>query len=300
MQSIVTVCIPSYNHANYIDEAIESVIAQTYGPIELIIIDDGSVDQSLDIIKSKEEQIKSRFIRYEIRSRENKGLARTLNEALEWSAGKYFAMLSSDDVILPEKIRLQTAYLDKRNDCAGVFGGIFFIDSTGKLIRSVSPKAGLWGYEDVISKRCKLFAPTMLMRMSSLIDIGGYWEDVALEDRGISLKLTSFGYKLATVSTIFAQYRWHDNNTIRSFKKMLHSRLKIYRNLEKCRLVHRAQAKSIYGYCIEICKENPRSATKFYLIANNLHLTACLTKPGRRALRKIFIAKLAIILKGKK
>ena len=94
----VTVCIPSYNHAKYVNEAIDSVIAQTYREIELVIIDDGSTDESLETIRKKQTQIADRFIRHEVRSRGNKGLPITLNEALAWSNGKYFVMLSSDDI----------------------------------------------------------------------------------------------------------------------------------------------------------------------------------------------------------
>ena len=195
----VTVCIPSYNHAKYVEAAIESVIAQTYTKIEFIIIDDGSTDESLAVIRKKQKLFASRFIRHEVRSRTNKGLPTTLNEALTWSKGKYFVMLSSDDILLPNKVGTLVDYLEANEFCAGVFGGILLVDSDGLLLRRVVPQKGIWGFRDVLEKRCTLWAPTMMMRTKSLLEVGGYWEDITLEDRAMTLKLAHKGYKLATI-----------------------------------------------------------------------------------------------------
>lgn len=296
----VTVCIPSYNHAKYVNEAIDSVIAQTYREIELVIIDDGSTDESLEIIGKKQIQITDRFIRHEVRSRENKGLPITLNEALAWSNGKYFVMLSSDDILLPDKVKTLVDFLEDNQFCAGVFGGMFIIDSNGLCLRKVVPPKGIWGFRDVLDKRCKLLAPTMMMRTNTLLEVGGYWEDIALEDRAMSLKLTHKGHKLATTDAIVAKYRNHATNTIKNYKNMLYQRLKIYRKLGDSHLVKRAQSKALYGYCIEISKINNKSAIKFYFIASRRHRMACITKAGRRALKKIVFQILLTNLRGAK
>lgn len=285
----VTVCIPSYNHAKYVEAAIESVIAQTYTKIEFIIIDDGSTDESLAIIRKKQKLFTSRFVRHEVRSRTNKGLPTTLNEALTWSKGKYFVMLSSDDILLPNKVGTLVDYLEANEFCAGVFGGIALINSDGLLLREVVPQEGIWGFRDVLEKRCTLWAPTMMMRTKNLLEVGGYWENIALEDRAMTLKLAHSGYKLATIGTVVAKYRNHSYNTIQNHKKMLHQRLKIYRRLGKSNLIKKAQSKALYGYCIEIHKISNKRAMKFYFIANNRHCMACLTKAGRRALKKIIL-----------
>ena len=294
----VTVCIPSYNHAKYLEAAIESVIAQTYTKIEFIIIDDGSTDESLAIIRKKQKLFTSRFVRHEVRSRANKGLPTTLNEALTWSKGKYFVMLSSDDILLPNKVGTLVDYLDANEFCAGVFGGMLLVDSNGLFLRKIVPQKGIWGFRDVLEKRCTLWAPTMMMRTKTLLEVGGYWEDIALEDRAMTLKLTQKGYKLATIDTVVAKYRTHANNTIKNHKKMLHQRLKIYRRLGNSNLIKKAQSKALYGYSIEIHKMSNESAIKFYFIANNRHSMACLTKAGRRALKKIILHMFLSQIKG--
>lgn len=98
---LVTVVLPSYNHADYIAQAIRSVDCQTYAPIELIIIDDGSTDSSREAIERclRDVSIPSRFI-----ARENRGAHATLNEGADLARGEYLAFLNSDDFYGPDRI----------------------------------------------------------------------------------------------------------------------------------------------------------------------------------------------------
>ena len=93
-QPLVSVVIPCYNHEQFVQDSIQSVIDQTYRNIELIIIDDGSKDGSVEKIQEMVDICEQRFTRFEFRSRPNKGLSSTLNEALEWCKGKYFSACS--------------------------------------------------------------------------------------------------------------------------------------------------------------------------------------------------------------
>lgn len=110
---LVSVCIPVYNHAGFVAECIESVIAQTYPNIELIIIDDGSTDLSYEIVERYIESCKNRFCRFKVISRPNVGVSETLNEGLSWAEGKYFCGLASDDVMFPDKTKVLIEYLEK-------------------------------------------------------------------------------------------------------------------------------------------------------------------------------------------
>src|SRR6266496_5683183 len=94
----VSVVIPSYNHGRFIARCIRSVIKQSYSPLELIVIDDGSDDESPKLI---EAELKNCSFACDLISRPHKGLVPTLNEGLRRSRGKYFAYLGSDDVWLP-------------------------------------------------------------------------------------------------------------------------------------------------------------------------------------------------------
>ena len=120
-QPLVSIVIPCYNHSQFVQETIQSIIDQDYENIELIIIDDGSKDNSVEVIQEMIPACEERFVRFEFRYRPNKGLCATLNEALEWCEGEYFSPLASDDIALPHK----TSFLLKKHqqyDAAVVFG----------------------------------------------------------------------------------------------------------------------------------------------------------------------------------
>ena len=103
---LVSIIIPNYNKAPYIREAIESALNQTYKNIEVIVVDDGSTDQSREIIKSFGKKIKAYFLPHK-----NANVAR--NFGFKKSKGKYIQFLDSDDIILPEKIEKQVEVLEK-------------------------------------------------------------------------------------------------------------------------------------------------------------------------------------------
>src|SRR5690554_1049527 len=111
---LVSVIVPCYNHEKYVKECIESIIDQDYKNLELIIIDDGSQDRSSEVIKAMTTACEARFVRFSFRSRENRGLCATLNEAVEWAEGEFLSPLASDDVLFPEKVSRQILEFKKR------------------------------------------------------------------------------------------------------------------------------------------------------------------------------------------
>ena len=138
-QPLVSIVIPCYNHENFVQDCIQSVIEQTYENIELIIIDDGSKDNSVLKIQEMLEKCQNRFKQFEFRYRPNKGLSETLNESLEWCQGKYYSVLASDDQMFDNKTALQVAYLEKNKDCVGCFGGYQLIDENN-IVTAYSKK----------------------------------------------------------------------------------------------------------------------------------------------------------------
>ena len=139
--ALVSVVIPCYNHARYVKECIKSVIDQDFKNIELIIIDDGSKDASVQVIEEMRGACEARFARFEFIHRENKGVCNTLNQALEWCQGEYYAALASDDVWLTFKLKTQVEYLETHPEVVAVFGGVTLIDEHGNILRKVE-KAG--------------------------------------------------------------------------------------------------------------------------------------------------------------
>jgi glycosyltransferase involved in cell wall biosynthesis len=119
MTNLISVILPVYNGALYLDEAIKSILSQTYSNFEFIIINDGSTDNSLEII-NRYTPIDDRM---KVISRENRGLITSLNEGIEKSEGTYIARIDQDDVSLPGRLEIQLNYMLKNHldICGGDF-----------------------------------------------------------------------------------------------------------------------------------------------------------------------------------
>ena len=124
----VTVFIPVYNREKYIHQAISSVLAQDYSDFELLLVDDGSDDRSIEIIRS----FNDKRIRL-LQNVENLGIPKTRNRGIEEAKGQYIAMLDSDDLMLPKRLSHQIRFLDKNVDYAGVGSWSRYIDEEGNV-----------------------------------------------------------------------------------------------------------------------------------------------------------------------
>lgn len=224
MNPLVTIAIPSYNHSLYIGECIKSIIDQDYENIELIIIDDGSKDDSVNEILNFSQLCENRFVRYEFRSRENKGLTETLNEALAWGRGEYFSAIASDDILLPKKTETLVKSIEGERDVAAVFGLCQHIDSNGFYLteRSSNVPEDLvyYDFNKVFFRDYNICTPAQLLRMDALKKIGGYPSGVYIEDYWAWLALTFNGYKLKKISEPVVKYRIHHANSHSNLEKM--------------------------------------------------------------------------------
>ena len=210
---LVTAVIPSYNHAKYIKESIQSMIDQDYENMEMIIIDDGSSDNSIEIIESMIPLCKKRFKRFEFRHRENKGISATLNEAIKWSKGKYLSGLASDDIAMPNK----TSYLVDKLEQTGhkaAFGSVVNMMDE-KTIYGPKNQIVEYTFDDLILFKKGIHGTACLININSLKEIGLYNENIAVEDFYMWLKLTEDGSCLICYPEILAKYRTHDYNTVK-------------------------------------------------------------------------------------
>lgn len=246
---LVSVCIPAYNHEKYVVEAIQSVINQEYKNIELIIINDGSKDTTHEMIMGFEEKCKERFVRFEYRNRENRGLSATLNEIVEWSQGKYFSGVASDDVMLKNKVSLLVDKLENLDESYAVaFGNAIFIDDNSNEVY-IDKKTGEYttkenGYKLFLDYYTKgrdfdykdenkfgsyetLIAGNYLPAMSYLIkldkirEVGAWTSGNTIEDWEIWLKLSK-KYKFVYINEPVALYRWHESNSCKLIGKNIH------------------------------------------------------------------------------
>jgi glycosyltransferase involved in cell wall biosynthesis len=133
MSPIVSIVIPSYNHAQYIEAAIRSVLQQTLQDIELIVIDDGSKDDSPTLLAAINDP------RMQVLFQENRGAHATINRGLKIARGKYLAILNSDDEYMPTRLEVAVAELERNPDSGFVSTWIELIDDEG---RSLGVKRG--------------------------------------------------------------------------------------------------------------------------------------------------------------
>ena len=235
-QPLVSIVIPCYNHSQFVQETIQSVIDQDYENIELIIIDDGSKDNSVEVIQEMIPACEERFVRFEFRCRPNKGLSATLNEALKWCEGEYFSPIASDDVLMPHKISL---LINNFNEEVGVvFGDAEIIDSNSKVtplkiytpfeLYNVESSSFLllytaarfnyknkekFGSYETILRGNYLPAMSCLIKTDLLIAEGGWDTDFSIEDFQMWLSLSKkTGFYL--VDECVAKYRIHGDNSI--------------------------------------------------------------------------------------
>ncbi|WP_337057586.1 glycosyltransferase [Pseudomonas sp. USHLN015] len=223
---LVSVIISSYNHGQYIEACINSVLAQTYPGIELLVVDDGSSDDSVARIRRMQEEHGFDFV-----ARENRGLARTLNELVARSKGSLVAPFGSDDVMLPERLALQVAYMQDKPEVGICAGNIRTIDEQGRAIPGKDRNRPLrrLDFEDLFNARKDgAPAPTLLFRRDALDAVGGFDPAIRLEDLLIELKITHAGYFIDILPDVLALYRVHDTNTYKNRRMMIDAVMATY------------------------------------------------------------------------
>jgi glycosyltransferase involved in cell wall biosynthesis len=156
---LISIIIPVYNCEQYVAEAIESVLAQTYCPIEVIVVDDGSTDGSADVIKHFDSSVRYIF-------QQRGGLGAALNKGIEEVHGNYIAFLDSDDLWAREKLSRQKVILDNDKNVDMVFGHVRGFISP-ELSRE--EREGLSHPEGAVAGYCK---GAMLIRRESFFRIG--------------------------------------------------------------------------------------------------------------------------------
>ncbi|WP_038345955.1 glycosyltransferase family 2 protein [Acinetobacter sp. A47] len=212
IQPVVSIVIPCYNHEQYVQSCIRSVIDQTYKNIELIIIDDGSKDKSVEKIQIMKALCEERFNRFEFRSRPNKGLSATLNEALEWCQGEFFSVIASDDILLPEKLEKQVPIIKSDDACKGVFGNMILINEMGEECGYEVKEEKKYSFKELFKYTEYLPAPTQLLRLQDLKDVNGFNDKFLIEDWYIFLKILEKGGYCSHVNQFFTKYRTHEGN----------------------------------------------------------------------------------------
>jgi glycosyltransferase involved in cell wall biosynthesis len=207
--ALVTVQMPVFNGARHLNAAIKSILAQTYTNFEFLIIDDGSTDNSLELLKSF-EAIDGRI---KLISRENRGLGQTQFQLATSARGTYIAQLDQDDVAHPDRLAKQVNYLIAHPEVVCVGSAYQIIDEHGRLLTALNPPTADAEIQLLNLKgHCAILHPSAMMRKNALDAIGGYNPEFnTAVDIDLWLRLGEFG-KLANMSDILVKYRLHKNS----------------------------------------------------------------------------------------
>ena len=213
---LVTIIIPSYNHAQYISNAIESVLNQKYDNIELIIVDDGSTDNSHKVILKYKNNAKVVTILNQV----NKGQSAVINQALLIAKGKYVQILPSDDWFLPEKTSLQVNLMESLNDDVGVVyaAGKRFYEDTGKINVVNLPIYTGFIASKLIEKGNFIYPITPMFRRK-VFDKVRFSEKFIAEGEAIHMRIALY-YKYEYLDNIVAVMRDHSYNIGKNSEKL--------------------------------------------------------------------------------
>lgn len=201
----ISVVMPAYNSENYIGEAIESILNQTYSDFEFIILNDGSTDNTAKIVK--EYAKKDKRIKF-IDNKKNQGLVSVLNQGLDLARGEYIARMDSDDISLPTRFAKQIKYMEKHPEC-GVLGTWFQLFGKNTTIVHHPEHIKILN----ILHDQHVGHPTVMLR-KSVVDKYGFRYDQNYkhaEDFELWSRMV-FVTEIHNLQEILLQYRWTDTN----------------------------------------------------------------------------------------
>ena len=249
MNPKISVLLPVFNGGRFLKESIESILTQTYTDFEILIIDDGSKDDSLDIINNFNDK-KIRIIQ----NKKNVGLIGTLNRGLHESRGEFIARMDQDDISIKDRFEKQIKFFEKNKNYDFVFGNInCFNDKTQKsYIWEIGSKVKTFSEikSSLTISNC-LAHPTVMGR-SKIYKKYGYNQGLLNgEDWDLWLRLTSDKIKLGKVNDIILNYRIHDNSMCHFSQKIpINQRV----NIKKTFILNQLKKKKITLFELNIIK----------------------------------------------
>lgn len=203
----VSVVMPVYNAKAYIAKAVESILAQSFGHFELIIINDGSTDGSQQIL----EKYATQDPRIRLVTRENRGLVASLNEGIDLARADLIARMDADDVAFPERFALQVSFMDAHPEIVACGTCYNIIDFKDRILVACDrePQNDEEIQNTLLGGIPCLCHPTVMMRKTAVLAAGGYDPETMLaEDLDLWLRLGESG-KLANLPEVLLGYREH-------------------------------------------------------------------------------------------
>ncbi|RYU44049.1 glycosyltransferase [Aliivibrio finisterrensis] len=201
----ISVIIPSFNHAEFIEETIESILSQSFPVHELIILDDGSTDNTRLVLEKYREIHNVKII-----FKKNSGCANTINYGIKISTGNYITSCASDDYWDKFKLEKHVLFFEENQDYSASYSGLTVVDQCSQEVKDLTekrnfPHKGGDIFEDILFHRFQLGSSPVLKK-EIFEQIGNYLADMHTEDYEFNLRL-SYKYKIGYIPDKLFYYR---------------------------------------------------------------------------------------------
>lgn len=209
---MVTVLMPAYNAERFLVAAIESVLQQTYRHFEIIVVDDGSSDRTRSIAESYPQKDP----RVRVVSQTNQGAANALNHGLQLARYEMVAIMHADDVMFPNRLEQQLAFLQKNPEVAALSSLVYNIDSNGRVIARGTSSLTTKEAARTAQERGEIVAvhhPAVMLRKSVVLEAGMYRQQfVPAEDVDLWSRIMERGHLVMVLPEFLLSYRIHGNS----------------------------------------------------------------------------------------
>ena len=292
-QPLVSIIVITYNSSEFVLETLESIKAQTYPNIELIITDDNSKDETVAVVKKWIVGNDKHFVRgVLVTSEKNTGIPSNLNRGVNVSAGRWIKCIAGDDLLAENCISDLINYIiSQKDDIHILYSDVvrFFGNSINNVEHKKFENARFWSVEssakdqyEILLRSNRVYAVAVIMRKDLLDSFHGFDERYRfLEDWPLWIKITYAGYKIYYLDKPLVYYRLHDNNISMTTNQnyLCHPVNKINISFKEKELIPRLPFIERYGLkheilCIKTCfflgnnKKNP--FTRFVYFAFNI------------------------------
>ncbi|MHC8405910.1 glycosyltransferase family 2 protein [Pseudomonas sp. TMB3-21] len=218
---LVSIVAPCYNAEKYLEEAIDSIFAQNYPNFEVIIVDDGSSDNSVAMLRQLQQTHD-----FQLYSQANQGVSAALNHGLRYAKGDYVSTPDLDDIMLPDSLHLRVNYLEQHPKVGCVGALIIYMDCDGNAIKQQQrDEIRTYDFDQILSGAVVIGAPVALYRMSAMRSAGFYAPTLRVQDFQMTLRIARQGYEVHELPVCVTRYRRHANNLSRNYKVLLQADL---------------------------------------------------------------------------
>ncbi len=221
---IITVLMPAYNAAAFIAQAVDSVLAQSFSNFELLVVDDGSMDDTVSIVQSYSDE------RVRLLQLPHRGIAAALNKGLEAARGRYIARFDADDICYPERLQVQYQYLSAHPDHIICGCAADYVTEEGDFVFTYQPPG--FSYEELLASyktKCPFIHSGVMYVKEAIVQAGGYnehahtfedhllWSQLLKKTKGCNLRKVLLRVRLNAQSvTIDERWRPQQFNEIKS------------------------------------------------------------------------------------